>query len=885
MKGIYLRLLFVCFSLMVVSCGSRSSLEITCLQCEKLNDPLGIDNVSPHFSWVLSSKDQGARQTAYQILVASDKKYLSEDKADLWDSGRIDSEASNWILYQGNALKSKLFSYWKVRVWDGEGNVTAWSEPACFGIGLLNPEDWSARYIGMDQDGDKMESPLLRKTFQSNVIGEKMLFHVNSLGYHEVYVNGKPVSDAVLTPAVSQFDKRSLIVTYDITPFLQKGSNEIVIWLGKGWYRDGLPGVVEGGPFVRAQLECRENGSWTTILVTDDSWMASESGYVSTGNWRPHQFGGEVVNAAGLLPDLTSSSLDRLEWAKAKVAEIPAHKVTPQMAELNRIQQEFHPVLCQAAGDTAWIFDMGKNFTGWTKIKFPMLSSGQKVRISYCDFLDGDGQFRDGLYEDYYIASGEVGERFVNKFNYHAYRYLKLTNLAQAPALSDITACLVHTDYSGSSSFSCSDEDLNAIHDMVQYTLRCLTLGGYMVDCPQIERLGYGGDGNASTQTVQTMYNLSPLYMNWMQAWADCMREYGSMPHTAPNPYNAGGGPYWCGFIITASWQTYVNYGDSRLLERYYPYMKKWLEYVDKYTVDGLLKTWPNTEYRNWYLGDWATPVGVDQTNILSVDAVNNCFISVCYQTMSKIAGILGKEQDKQVYATKYKELNPLIHKTFYDPQQKSYATGTQIDLIYPMLVGATPDDKQPDVRNTLYRVTEERFKGHLATGLVGVPVITEWAVRNKQSDFIYGMLKKRDYPGYLYMLDNGATTTWEHWNGERSHIHNCYNGIGSWFYQALAGINTDEENPGYKHVIIQPQLVKGLSWVKAAKETPLGLLEVKWEKTDASFVLDLNIPVGCEATVMLPVRAKTVLVNNEISGKSDALEIPSGRYRITCTL
>ena len=313
--------------------------------------------------------------------------------------------------------------------------------------------------------------------------------------------------------------------------------------------------------------------------------------------------------------------------------------------------------------------------------------------------------------------------------------------------------------------------------------------------------------------------------------------------------------------------------------------MKKWLEYVDKYTVDGLLKTWPNTEYRNWYLGDWATPVGVDQTNILSVDAVNNCFISVCYQTMSKIAGILGKEQDKQVYATKYKELNPLIHKTFYDPQQKSYATGTQIDLIYPMLVGATPDDKQPDVRNTLYRVTEERFKGHLATGLVGVPVITEWAVRNKQSDFIYGMLKKRDYPGYLYMLDNGATTTWEHWNGERSHIHNCYNGIGSWFYQALAGINTDEENPGYKHVIIQPQLVKGLSWVKAAKETPLGLLEVKWEKTDASFVLELNIPVGCEATVMIPVRAKTVLVNNEISGKSDALEIPSGRYRITCTL
>ena len=313
--------------------------------------------------------------------------------------------------------------------------------------------------------------------------------------------------------------------------------------------------------------------------------------------------------------------------------------------------------------------------------------------------------------------------------------------------------------------------------------------------------------------------------------------------------------------------------------------MQKWLEYVDKYTVNGLLKTWPNTDYRNWYLGDWATPTGIDQTNPLSVDVVDNCYISVCYQTMCKIANVLGKEQDKQVYVAKYKDLNALIHKTFYDPGQKSYATGTQIDLIYPMLVGATPEDEQSDVRNTLYRVTKDRFNGHLATGLVGIPVITEWAVKNKQADFVYGMLKKREYPGYLYMLDNGATTTWEHWNGERSHIHNCYNGIGSWFYQALGGINPDEANPGYKHVFIQPQLVKGISWVKAAKETPFGMLDVKWEKTDVSFTLDLSIPVGCKATVLLPVKAKSVSINDVKSDKLDQLEMQSGDYRITCVL
>lgn len=885
MKDTTLKLLWVFVSLLAVSCGSRSSLDITGLQCEKLNNPLGIDNTSPHFSWILHSEDLGAEQTAYQILVASEEKLLSEGKADLWNSGKIESEQSNWVTYKGDALKSGSFSYWKVRVWDEKGKASAWSEPACFGVGLLNPEDWSALYMGMENTGEKQESPLFRKTFQYNSIGERALLHVNSLGYHEVYVNGNPVSDAVLSPAVSQFDKRSLIVTYDVTKLLQKGSNDIVIWLGKGWYRDGLPGVMEGGPFVRAQLEYGDNVNRTTILVTDDTWQTRKSGYVSTGNWRPHQFGGEIVTASALLPDFTAATLNSVEWEHARVAEIPAHKATPQMTELNRIQKQFHPVSFESVGDTAWIFDMGTNFTGWTKINFPALSSGQKVRISYCDFLDEDGNFRDGLYEDYYIASGKGSESFVNKFNYQAYRYLKLTNISKAPALSDITACLIHTDYSGNSSFSCSDEDLNAIHDMIQYTLRCLTLGGYMVDCPQIERLGYGGDGNASTPVVQTMFDLAPVYMNWMQAWADCMREDGGMPHTAPNPYMAGGGPYWCGFIITASWQTYVNYGDSRLLERYYPYMQKWLEYVDKYTVDGLLKTWPNTEYRNWYLGDWATPVGIDQTNPLSVDLVDNCYISVCYQTMEKIAKVLGKQQDQSMYIAKYKDLNALIHKTFFDSQKKDYSTGTQIDLIYPMLVGATPEEELSKVQNTLLHVTQDRFKGHLATGLVGIPVITEWAVKSKQADFIYGMLKKRDYPSYLYMLDNGATTTWEHWNGERSHIHNCYNGIGSWFYQALAGINTDEANPGYSHVFIQPQLVDGLSWVKASKETPFGALEVNWERTDASFILHLDIPVGCETTIILPVEAKSVLINNEKSDKLNHLEIGSGCYQITCAL
>ena len=864
--------------LLLSACTSLFALKVVNPECEMLVNPLAIDNTKPHFSWMVKPGVEGDTQVAYQILVASDEALLNEEDADIWNSGKVMSSESVWIPYGGRSLHAKSFVYWKVRVWNAQGDVSPWSEKAFFGVGLLSSEDWKAQYIGMPDN--KNQEPLFWKNFSWNEEGNKAFIHVNSLGYHEVYVNGQAVSDAVLSPAVSQFDKRSLSVTYDITSFLKKGENDLVIWAGKGWYREGLPGVVDGGPYVRAQLEVQKNGEWNTFLITDDSWSVRESAYESFGSWRPHQFGGEILDARKMLA-FDAASLKKAEWKNVICADI-SYETSPQMTEVNKIQNKIHPISYNMAGyDSVWIYDMGKNFTGWTEIKFPKLQKGQKVRISYCDFLNENQEFRDNLYEDYYIASGDGEEIFRNKFNYHAYRFMMLTGLTEAPDTTDVSAYLIHTDYSGESRFACSDEDMNRIHDMVHYTLKCLTLGGYMVDCPQIERLGYGGDGNASTPTVQTMYNLSPLYQNWMRAWADCMRPDGSMPHTAPNPYTAGGGPFWCGFLITASWQTYLNYGDPRLFSSYYPYMKKWLEYAESYMKDGLLTPWPDTDYRQWYLGDWATPVGIDQTNPLSVGIVSNCYLAVCYQTMAKIAGLLGNDEDKQAYSDKAATLQSKIQTTFFDENKKTYASGTQIDLVYPMLAGVTPDAYISDVQQTLFTETTERFKGHLATGLVGVPVITEWCVKNRQADFMYKMLKQRDYPGYLYMIDNGATTTWEHWNGARSHIHNCYNGIGSWFYSALAGIQPDDSAAGYRRVIIAPQLVSAISWVKAKKETPYGMLEVSWEKSGNMFTMNVQVPSGCMAQVDLPVKASRIQVNGETKNPQEKLLLPSGKYRI----
>ncbi|GHT64252.1 alpha-rhamnosidase [Bacteroidia bacterium] len=867
----------ICF---LMSC-TQPDLTVYDLRCENLIDPLSIDSNLPYLSWK-NQFGKGDKQTAWQVLAATDLALLQEDKADLWNSGKVSSPASVMVKYAGKSLDKRTLVYWKVRVWDNSDKPSSWSNTACFGTGLTNAELQAAGYIGLPKEAGNPQSPFLRKQFDWDGNGRTLLY-VNSLGYHEVYINGLKVGDQVLAPAVSQFNKRSLYLTCDVTSYLVKGNNDLLIWLGEGWYQPGLPGVVYEGPLVKARLDAYQKGEWHSLVLTDEHWQTAESGYSWIGNGRPHHFGGEKVDASLLPNDMTTKSLDRLHWIPAAKIEAPAHAVSPQMSESNRITETIKAQNIKQINDTTFLVDMGTTLTGWATIQFPPLQKGQIIHLKYGDHFGANGELANMGHEDIYIASGKKNETFCSKFNYHSFQYITLSNLNAPPALDAITGSLIQTGYGQSSSFQCSDSDLNAIHDMVRHALRNLSLGGYLVDCSHIERLGYGGDGNASTETAQTMFNLSPMYANWMQAWADCIREDGGMPHTAPNPYPAGGGPYWCGFIITASWRTYVNYGDTRLLERYYPQMQLWLSYVDKYSVNGLLKPWPETDYRTWYLGDWASPGGVDQRNPQSIDVVNNSFICVCYEKMEKIAKLLGKEDDAKKYAEIAQQWRQRVQEQYYSADKGIYATGSQIDLAYPMLACITPDSLLSIVTENLFAETEQNRTGHIACGLAGIPVITEWAVKNHQPDWIYSMLKKRDYPGYLYMIDNGASSTWEHWNGERSRIHNCYNGIGSWFYQAVGGIRPDENEAGYRKIWIDPQIPAGLTWAKTSKETPYGKVAVDWALKNGALELEVTIPPGSTGHVVLPEKSTGyILDGKKMEKKGQTVVIESGTYRLT---
>ncbi|MBR1926159.1 MAG: family 78 glycoside hydrolase catalytic domain, partial [Bacteroidales bacterium] len=634
-----------------ISCGP--SFEVYDLRCEGLSEPLGIDSPEPHFSWKITSREPMA-QVAYEIQVAGSLSALKSGKADLWSSGRVASSDQVMVPYSGIPLASRKQCWWRVRVWKTEDDVSAWSSPERFGIGIVGEDSLSGEYLGATLL--KGDAPLVRKSFTVADLPSQALLYVNSLGYHEAYINGKPVSDAVLTPAVSQLDKRSLIVTYDVTRLLRKGDNEIVFWLGSGWYKPLTFRAAYPGPLVRAELDALTPEGPVSLVRTDRTWKGASSGYSDYESWGAGHFGGEVINASEVPGSLEPESLDKLSWRDVEVVKIDGIEASQQMCEPCRVLEVVPAKSVTPAGKNRWVVDFGRVMNGMLEIRLPSMDKGHKTEAGFCDAKVEDGF--SPVSRDYYLSSGAPGgDLFKDKFNHHVFRYVVLENLPQAPRPEDIKGLRMRTDYKMGGSFESSDQDMNAIHDMVRYTLENLAFDGYMVDCANIERLGYGGDGNASTLTLQILSEVSPLYVNWLQAWNDCVHEDGGLPHTAPCPYRAGGGPYWCGFIVQAPWRTWMSYADPRLLERCYPTMLRWLEYVDTYTVDGLLKRWPDEPYRAWYLGDWAAPEGVETGDLESVDLVNNCSLCQVYRELEAIAAVVGHPEDAAGFRARYEAL------------------------------------------------------------------------------------------------------------------------------------------------------------------------------------------------------------------------------------
>lgn len=717
---------------------------------------------------------------------------------------------------------------------------------------LLLPAPLLAQhFIGCRTASGWAETPMLRTTFEvertdlAPVVGHSVSFslRVVSLGYHEVYVNDIMVGDKVLQPAVSQLDRRALEVTYDITDLVREGDNELMLWLGQGWGRIyGTPAVARA--VVERSVSDGECGLIYILASTDSTWEASPSPYSYTGSWQPLQFGGERYDARV-----------KETWRSATIWDTGCQPaIASQEFEGNRIVGGPQPQSVDTLPDGTLLFDFGRVVTGWFQLDCLPIPEGDSITMEYLDHLDAKPPHTE---TDIYISDGTGDDdiHFTNRFHTHSFRYVRVKG---ASVVSARALQISAVDPAGGATFECSDPRLNAIHDMVKYTLSCLTFSGYMVDCPHIERMGYGGDGNSSTNTLQTLWDVRDTYRQWMQAWHDALDSTGDLPYVAP-AFRTGGGPYWQGFIVKAPWRTYLNYGDPLLIYRHYDDMCRWMDYIERHSVEGILQPWPDTERHGWFLGDWAVPDGVDKGGE-SVLHASSCFIAECLGDMERMARMMGLTSEANRFAERRKLIVDAIHRHFYHvdttagkmPARHYYANGTPLDMAYALLMGVPPDSATAAaVKAQLISDIHGRYRDHVAFGLMGTPIFTEWCIRERQADLMATLLRQPDYPGYLNMINQGATTTWESWDcgrpgmEDRSRVHNCYNGIGIWFYQALAGIRPDPAQPGYKHFFVDPQPVGGVEWVRCTKPTLYGDIRVEV----SGDTLKVTVPEGTTTT------------------------------------
>lgn len=863
------------------------------LRCESMQKPLGIDVRKPCVSWMTESKQPGWMQAACQILVASSEKILKQDKGDLWDSGKIQSSRSTHVRYEGLPLQSRMRCYWKVRVWParcgvgGDDHASAWSKPALWTMGLLKPGDWTAQWIRAPETAAPgNQAPLVRKEFELAVAPQHAAVTVHSPAYFELYVNGEKVGDDVLTPAVSNLELQSFTVTYDVSPYLRAGRNCIGLWLGQGWADEII---------LRAQLDALVEGMPVSI-GTDTSWKTKKSGYYRIGGRKWNDFGGERLDAREWVSDWSVAGRDTASWLPAIRAKSPIGPAVSQPCPPNRIGAAIPAAAVTPLGGDRYEIDFGTALTGWLRLKMPPLQPGAVVTMTFAD-VKRDDQYQHFNQISEFISAGEPGEVFEHKFNYAGFRYVVVDGLPSAPAKEDATALLVESHMAQAGSFECSNDLFNRIHRVNQWTQRSLNLGGYYVDCPHRERMGYG-DGQVALEGVMTSFHADSFYRKWIRDWRLRQQPDGNLPHMAPFG-KGGGGPGWGGMLSAATWRHYLYYGDLRVLAENYDAVRRYVDYLESICTDGVLRTFGG----QWdFIGDWVPPRrGMDTNNWPGADAAelfNNGYRIHQMELLTKMATALGKADDAERYRWRLAEIRPLIHAAFYDADAQQYVIDEQAYYVMPLLTGVVPETERARVQKKLEQNILVTNEGHLDTGMLGTYFMMEYLRDIGRSDLVFTIFNQTTYPGWGHMLAAGATTLWEQWNGHWSQIHSCFTSPDNWFYQGAAGIQADASAPGFKHIIINPAMVGNLTWVKAHHDSPYGRVVSNWRIEGGHVTMEVVIPANSTATVHLPASdASDITINgvpvtkaehvtiSKMEKENAVVNVGSGRYTFISTL
>lgn len=905
----YRILLLVLFSSLFQYAGAQ--IQVWNPRCELLKDPLGIDVTQPRLSWEIMTEKRNVQQTGYHIIVASTEEKLEKNEGDIWNSGKVNSSQSVHVVYKGKPLTSRMTCYWKVKVYTTKGE-SGWRE-SLWTMGLLNEADWKGKWIGYDKASpwdsitqwSRLSARYFRKEFQAPDHIRRATVYIVGLGLYELYINGKKAGNQVLAPAPTDYRKSVLYNTLDVTRDMQKGANVIGTVLGNGRFftmRQNYKTQKHntfGFPKMLLQLEIEYQDGTKEMIVSDESWKLNVDGPIRTNN----EYDGEEYDATKEFTGWGQPGYDESMWMAPELVEAPAGRIVAQMNESMKVIYTIGPTGIRKAGPDKYILDIGRNISGWVNM-IVRGKRGQQVKLRYAESLQPNGELyvanlRDAKVTDIYTLKGEDEEQWHPSFVYHGFRYVEVTGYPGEPKKDDFQGNMVFDDLEATGYFECSDSILSKIHMNARWGIAS-NYKGMPVDCPQRnERQPWLGDRATGSGGEAFVFDNAKLYAKWLNDIEESQTPEGAIPDVAPAFWNYyTDNMTWPGTYLLVADLLYRHYGDERPVVKHYASMKKWMQYMrNRYMKDFIVT-------KDKY-GDWCVPPESLEI-IRSRDSMRNtdgALIATAYyykllELMSKFAAISGRQGDIPEYQTLARDISTAFNKKFYNPAKGCYSNNTITANLLPLYFGITPPAERTSVFNNIVaRIHTDQM--HISTGVIG----TQWLMRGLteygRPDIAFTLASNRTYPSWGYMVEQGATTIWELWNGNTANPQmNSQNHVmllGDlliWMYENLAGIKSDDKELAFKKIIMKPSFVAGLNSAKGLYFSVYGVIASEWKRTGSAMSWEIQVPFNTKAIVYIPAKDKKDIQeggkNIEASGdirvvKTDdgytVLELGSGIY------
>ncbi len=894
--------------------------------CEYAANPLGVETPQPRFTWVLQSSQRGQLQSAYHILVATSQDKLAADIGDQWDSGKQASDQSVNVTYQGSPLTSAQRCYWKVRCWDSSGRVSPWSQPAWFEMGLLKPDDWKANWIGIDSKTAPNEpgnapAPLLRKCFPISKPIRRARAYISGIGWSELYLNGRKIGDRLLDPAITDYARHVLYVVHDVTRQLTQGSNAVGVVLGNGWYSNHKHFTEYGkwgdSPRLLLQINVEFADGTAMTVASDETWKASTGPIL-----RNDIYGGEIYDARLEKPGWHTTAYDDSGWAHAVAKKPPGGQLTAQLMPPIKALETINPVKLTNPKPGIYVYDLGQVFAGWARLRVKG-PAGAKVTIKYSERILSDTGLLDerifcypGLKstDEYTLKGDPQGEVYSPTFAFHPVRYVQIAGYPGSPTPDDLQGIVVHTAEDLAGDFHCSNDLLNQVHRNAARTLRN-ALFGMPMDCIYREPISYVY--LSGVYSVLSARKHMPLFWTkWLRDVRDTQDQKGAISAIVPCYSVSQLDTAFGGIYPVLVWYCHQCFADDRILTEHYDAMKKWVDYLASLAPDDLM-------VKGTYGDHMAPGESPGKEEYISKETPPPLIWTAYYyldvSVMARAAHVLHKADDARHYAELARRIREAFNDKWFDRKRNQYASGTQTSNLVPLAIGLVPETADQAVIENVVNDITDKYHGRFHAGDIGVTCMIDTFADHGHTGLLYKLATATTYPGWGYMVKQGATTIWESWGRswphstrERHESMIMFCSIEKLFYEDLAGIRgpafhaTHYTPSGYRHITIRPHVVGDLQNASASVKTVRGILSSAWNRTDDGITLDVTIPVNAQAKISVPKLALKNLVLEEggtpvwrdnaflagVPGVSNAsetpgditLEIGSGQYHFKLT-